>query len=32
MSDQKVKQMEGGYLFNEPSLKGDTKAIENYIF
>ena len=32
MSDQKGKQMKGGYAFKKPSFKSDTKAIENYIF
>ena len=32
MSDQKRKQMKGGYAFKDPIFKGDTKAIENCIF
>ena len=32
MSDQKGKQMKGGYAFKEPIFKGNTKGIENYIF
>ena len=32
MSDQKGKKMKVGYAFKEPSFKGNTKAIENYVF